>query len=85
MTVSCVCLLGTNKERTVIGHLTGNHMTLSSDYDCDAGLHSLTGDMFGWYIKLEEHKACVHNFQLSLRKEERVRFNHHHDCRTPKV
>ena len=73
------------KERTVIGHLTGNHMTFSSDYDHDAGLHASTADMFGWYIKVQGGEACVHNFQLSLRKEGRGQFNHHHDCRIPKV
>ena len=35
------------KEQTVIGHPTGNHMTLLSDDARDAGLHSMTGDMFG--------------------------------------
>ena len=60
------------KERTVIGHLTGNHMTLLSDYDCDAGVQCLTPVMLGSYIKVQGDEACVHNFQLSLKKEEGV-------------
>ena len=64
---------------------TGSHMTILSDCDYDAGLHSMTGHMFGWYIKVQGDEACVHNFQLSLRKEARVGFNHHHDRRIPKA
>ena len=77
MTVVCRCLGDGTKEQIFywLSHrksqLTGSHVTLLSDYDRDAGLHILTGDMLGWYIKVEEDKACVHHFQLSFRKERR--------------